>query len=49
MFVAYVVSAAAVLSAPKNVTPRERIAVAITAISKIIRPIIGYPPFWACP
>jgi hypothetical protein len=47
LFVAYMVSAAAVLLAAKNVTPRERIAVAITAISKVTRPIIGYPPFRA--
>jgi hypothetical protein len=47
MFVAYMVSAATVLSAAKNVTPRERIAVAITAISKVTRPIIGYAPFRA--
>jgi hypothetical protein len=47
ILVTFVVSAAAVVSAAKNVTPRERIAVSIAAISRAIRPITGSLPFEA--
>src|SRR4028118_656384 len=42
-----VVSAATVVSAAKNVTPRERIAVTVAPSSRAIRPFTCYLPFEA--